>query len=212
MIKLLHGDCLELMKKIPDKSIDLIITDPPYGIGVTKMKLGNARNQGFHRGDWDNFIPDKAYFNEMLRISKNQVIFGANYFCKLLPDSRGWIVWDKNNGASSFADGELIYTSMDYPLRIKKVHWVGSAPKWEDTKGKIHPTQKPVEIIKYCIDYISKKNNIISVLDPFMGSGSTGVACINTNRNFIGIEKDDKYFEIAKNRIYKAQQDVAPKV
>ncbi len=206
-VQLIHGDCLEKMKGIPDKSIDLILTDPPYGIGVTKMKLGNAKMQTFHRGDWDNTTPERIYWDEMFRISKNQMIFGAEHLCHYLPISRGWVFWDKNNGASSFADGELIWTSFNYPLRIKKVHWVGSAPKWEDTQGKVHPTQKPVKLIQALLDYYSDrtKQSSFTVLDPFMGSGSTGIACLNTKRNFIGIEKDDKYFEIAKKRIDEAQ-------
>ena len=202
-MQLIHGDCLEKIKDIPDKSIDLILTDPPYGIGVTKMKLGNAKEQKFHRGEWDATTPSMEYFNELFRVSKNQIVFGADQLCHYLPISRGWVFWDKNNGASSFADGELIWTSFDYPLRKKIVHWVGSAPKWEDTKGKVHPTQKPVKIIELLLDFYIERTKItrFCVLDPFMGSGTTGVACGNRGIDFIGIEKDDKYFEIAKKRI-----------
>lgn len=201
MIKLWKGDCLERMKDIPDKYIDLIITDPPYGKKCDKGTngFGNAKNRRYH-GKWDNKRPDKKYFDEIFRISKNSIIFGANYFCDYLPLSNHWLIWNKKGDIAfqnPFADAELIYTTFNKPIRqiiFKQQGFI------TDSKDKrYHPTQKPTELLQILINNYSDENAIIC--DPFMGSGSTGIACINTNRKFIGIELDDNYFKIAKNRI-----------
>jgi DNA modification methylase len=192
-------DCLEFMRKMPDKSVDLVLTDPPYGIDMNKPFGSYSREQVFD-GDWDKEIPRKEYFDEIFRVSKDQVIFGGNYFTEFLPPTSGWICWDKNNGDSTFGDGELIWHSQGGALRIKKVNWTGSSSLLEQTLGKVHPTQKPAEIMKYCI---LKFPEAQTIFDPFMGSGTTGVACKMLNRNFIGCEISEKYFQIAKTRIEK---------
>ncbi|HRU50155.1 MAG TPA: hypothetical protein P5155_01490 [Candidatus Absconditabacterales bacterium] len=138
MINKVHcGDCLEFMKQIPDKSIDLVLTDPPYGIGMNKH-FGNGANEKMYISDddWDLDIPDKQYFDEIFRISKNQIIWGGNYFIKYLEPKMCRIVRDKNNGESTFSDGELARTSFDTALRIRKEHCTGGSMGYtEDTKG-----------------------------------------------------------------------------
>ncbi|GAG92550.1 unnamed protein product, partial [marine sediment metagenome] len=135
---------------------------------------------------------------EIFRVSRNQVIFGGNYFTKYLPPTSAWVVWDKNNGESTFGDGELIWTSFKGALRIITINWTGSASLKEDTIGKIHPTQKPIAIVGYFIHKYTSRDDLI--LDPFMGSGTTIRASKNLNRKCIGIEIEGKYCEIAAKR------------
>ncbi len=192
-VYIIHGDCREILPSL--EKVDLVLTDPPYGIGVNKMQLGNRKTETFYSGDWDSHSPDSDTIAMLMKAGCEQIVFGGNYMNNL-PISRGWVVWDKNNGASSFADGELIWTSYDIPLRIKKVHWVGSAPKWEDTKAKVHPTQKPVSLIEYLINI----RLVETILDPFLGSGTTAYCAKKLNRKCIGIEIEEKYCEIAAKR------------
>ena len=194
-IELILGDCLMEMKKIPDKSIDLVLTDPPYGIGqhggVFRARKGQYKKV-FEKGNWDNKRPDKIYFDEMIRVSKNQIIFGGNYFTDYLPVSRGWIYWGKKMGGD-FSDGELAWTSYDRVLKefqfCNKFH------------GKEHPTQKPIELIKWCIQQADYWDIPQTILDPFAGSFTTAVACKKLKRNCIAIEVNPKYYEIGKKRV-----------
>ena len=195
------GDCLELMKDIPDKSIDLIVTDPPYGKKADKGTngFGTSKNRRY-QGGWDNQRPDKQVFAEMFRISKNLIIFGANYFCDMLPFSNHWIFWDKKGDISfknPFADGELIYTTFTSP--IKRVVFKQQGFITDSKDKRYHPTQKPSELIQMLIEQYSKEGDI--VLDPFLGSGTTAVACVNTNRHYIGFELDPQYYDIACKRL-----------
>lgn len=203
-MQLLQGDCLELMKDIPNKSIDITITDPPYGKKADKGTngFGSAKNRRYI-GNWDNSRPPKAAFDEIFRISKCVIIFGANYFCDMLPPSNCWLFWDKKGDIAfqnPFADGELIYTSFKKP--IKRIVFKQQGFITDSKDKRYHPTQKPTELIANIINQYASDNALI--FDPFMGSGSTGVACVNTNRDFIGIELDEHYFEIAKQRIDEA--------
>jgi len=202
-----HGDCLDLMKDIPDKSIDLVLTDPPYGIGECGAKNhsrgGIAESKKYTPKDWDFEKPNKKYFDEIQRISKNQIIFGGNYFADMLPPSSCWLVWDKDN-SGDFADCELCWTSFKSAVRKFKFRWNGMLQ--EDMKHKEireHPTQKPAKLIEQIINKYSDEG--MTIFDPFLGSGTTAVACINTGRNFIGIEKDEEYFNIAQKRVKEAQ-------
>lgn len=211
MIKLIQGDCLEKMKEIESGSIDLILTDPPYGIGESKGKnksrgkLAISKDYGVKA--WDDNRPNEKYFKEMLRISKNQIIFGGNYFADLLPATSCWIVWDKDNGKNDFADCELAWTSFKSAVRYFKYKWNGMLQGNMSKKEKrVHPTQKPLPLMEWIISKYSKEK--ITILDPFMGSGTTGVACCNLNRNFIGIEKDPEYFKIAEKRIESAKSQL----
>ena len=195
------GDCLELMKEMPDKSIDLIVTDPPYGKKADKGTngFGTSKNRRY-QGGWDNQRPDKQVFDEMFRISKNLIIFGANYFCDMLPFSNHWIFWDKKGDISfknPFADGELIYTTFTSP--IKRVVFKQQGFITDSKDKRYHPTQKPSELIQMLIEQYSNKGDII--LDPFLGSGTTAVACVNTNRHYIGFELDPQYYDIACKRL-----------
>jgi site-specific DNA-methyltransferase (adenine-specific) len=186
-IDLRLGDCLEVMQTIPDKSIDLVLTDPPYGIGIAK----NPFRQKFEKKQWDNFIPTKQYFDEIFRISKNQVIWGGNYFTEHLPPSRCFYIWDKVQPEKfSSAMVEMAWVSKQSPAKMFRQRVTAFK--------KHHPTTKPINLMEWCLSFFPDSK---TVLDPFMGSGSTGVACKHLGIKFIGIEKDQEYYEIAKNRL-----------
>jgi site-specific DNA-methyltransferase (adenine-specific) len=200
--KIYYGDCLEVMKSMPDKSIDLVLTDPPYGIGAyANGTMGNgvlAKQSKFNAVNWDNSIPSKEYFDEMMRVSKNQIIFGGNYF--VLPPSCCWIVWDKDNGNNYFADCELAWTSFQTAVRKFKWKWQGMLQENMKQKDfRFHPTQKPLELMRWCLEKYSQPSDI--VLDPFLGSGTTARACKDLGRYYIGAEISKDYCEIAKKRL-----------
>lgn len=151
-------DCLEYMKSLPDKYFDLCIADPPYGIGVTKNTLGNGKNK-VNRGlsDWDNQAPSVELFNEVLRVSKNAIIWGANHFISKLPyNSSCWIVWDKGTGRNDFADCELAWTSFRKPVKKYFQSWVGANAKEKTDAHRIHPTQKPIALYSWVLDNYAK--------------------------------------------------------
>lgn len=192
------------MKTFPNKSVDLIITDPPYGIGAYKTgSMGGgvlAKQSRFEPTNWDNQIPSKDIFNEIFRISKNQIIFGGNYFVEYLKNSPCWIVWDKDNGDNNFAYCELAWTSFDTAVRKFKFKWQGMLQEnMKDKETKFHPTQKPVALMRWILQNYTKETDLI--LDPFAGSGSTLVAAQNLHRNFIGIEISPEYCKIAEDRL-----------
>jgi DNA modification methylase len=203
--KIYCADCLEIMKSIPDKSIDLVLTDPPYGIWI-KGKVGGEKlakvTDYWDFNDWDNDIPSKEYFDEMIRISKHCIIFWGNYFIENLTNSSCWIVWDKDN-TWNFADCELAWTNFDTAVRKIKIRWNGMLQ--DDMKNKeirYHPTQKPVDLFKWILENYSEK--WMTILDPFLWSWTTAVACKELGRNFIGIEKEQKYVDIANKRLQTA--------
>jgi len=201
--KIYNMDCLEGMKRIPDKGIDLILTDPPYGKKADKGTngFGVAKNRRYD-GGWDAGIPSKEIFDEMFRVAKNLIIFGGNYFAHMLPPSKCWIFWDKKGDIAfqnPFADGELIYTTFKRPL--KKIVFKQQGFITDSKDKRYHPTQKPSELVEILIKEFAPEN--ATILDPFIGSGTTAIACINTNRNYIGFELNKDYYEIAKNRINK---------
>lgn len=203
-----QGDCLELMKEIPDKSIDLIVTDPPYGKKADKGTngFGSAKNRKY-QGGWDSKIPPKEVFDEMFRVAKNVVIFGGNYFAHYLPPSNCWVFWDKKGDIAfqnPFADGELIYTSFKKP--VKKIVFKQQGFITDSKDERFHPTQKPSELVSQLIEMFSNPGDII--LDPFLGSGTTAVAAVNTNRHYIGFELDEKYFDIACQRLDEAEAKI----
>jgi len=199
------GDCLEVMKQIPDKSIDLILTDPPYGVKRDKGFGGFRGFGGFGRpiagrqynDCWDENRPNKIYFDEILRISKKALIFGGNYFADILPQSRHWIVWDKLNTMPTFGDCELIWTNIKRNS-VKKITYQYNGLLGKE-KERYHPTQKPVKLIKELIEKYSDENDL--VLDPFLGSGTTAVACKDLGRKCIGIEISEEYVKIAIKRL-----------
>lgn len=190
------GDCAEILPTLG--KVDAVITDPPYGIN----KDGQQRTTGGHGGrkaytfkGWDGERPDAAVFDLILKAADKHVIWGGNYFADLLPASMKWLVWDKGQRINQ-SDGELAYTSIQGALRICTMNRVELL-----TDGAEHPTQKPVRLMKWCVEQVG---DALLILDPFMGSGSTGVAAIQMGRAFIGIERDPEYFGIACRRIEQA--------
>jgi DNA modification methylase len=192
------GDCLEVMKSIPDGSVDAVITDPPYGIkrfekgfGYTRFKGHGAEKRGLQ---WDK-KPSADTVDAILSIGKHHIIWGANNF--VLPPSESFLVWDKFQTVDNFASAELAYSDIE-GLTAKVFRYSIHA---HNHKKKYHPTQKPIELMRWCLSFIPEAHTI---LDPFMGSGTTGVACMMEGRRFIGIEIDPDYFKIAEKRIYEA--------
>jgi site-specific DNA-methyltransferase (adenine-specific) len=204
-----NEDCMEGMARYPDKYFDLAIVDPPYGIGEdgsknhTRSKLSIAKNYKSFAGN-DIFAPDINYFNELLRVSKNQIIWGANHFIENIPnaDSSCWIVWDKDNGKSDFADCELAYTSFKSAVRIYKFKWQGMLQENMKIKEKrIHPTQKPVTLYKWLLHNYAKQGD--KIIDTHLGSGSSRIAAYEMGFDFTAFELDKEYFEAQEKR-YKA--------
>ena len=189
--KITCADCLDILKQLPDKCVDLVLTDPPYGIGISNDSVRHRHP----KKDWDNNIPNKKVFDEMLRISTNQIICGGNYFA--LPPTRCFIVWDKQISPDfSLAMAEYFWTSFD---RLAKIYRMPSE------KGeRIHPTQKPLKLFETILSDYSKENDL--VLDCFSGSGTTEVACHNLKRRFICIEKDPQYWKASCERLEQAQR------
>jgi site-specific DNA-methyltransferase (adenine-specific) len=204
MLKITNEDNMALMARYPDKHFDLAIVDPPYGISRDKQQNSNDGKWGFkkyHESNWDNNAPDIKYFNELKRISKNQIIWGANHFISKIPfDSSCWIVWEKQNGDSSFADCELAWTSFKSSVRMFSKSILGYA------RQRIHPTQKPVELYKWLLDKYAKPGD--KILDTHLGSGSIAIACHDYGFNLTACELDTEYFNKAMDRInnYTKQQ------
>jgi len=192
--KVIQGDCLEVMKQMPDKCVDLVLTDPPYGVSIHKQQLGKWAGSRLDKGEWDLNIPSEEYFTEIFRVSKKQIFWGGNYFP--LRPSRAFLVWDKGAGfkGRDFAECELAWCSEDMNARI----FLHDPLARGDYKNKHHPTTKPVELMKWCLTFFPEAQ---TVLDPFLGSGTTALACKQLNRNFIGIELSEKYCTIANERL-----------
>lgn len=193
------GDCREILPTLG--KVDAVVTDPPYGIG----KDGQARTTGGNGGrkahdflGWDTERPAVQIFDMIRGLSNDIIIWGGNYFADVLPATGKWLVWDKGQRINQ-SDGELAWTSYSGALRIKTMNRVELL-----IEGTMHPTQKPTKLMKWCIEQL--RDNPQTILDPFMGSGTTGVAAVQMGRNFIGIEKEEKYFQIACKRIEDAQR------
>jgi len=199
------GDCVEVMKGFDDNQFDLAIVDPPYGINRDGHTGVNAKNKKhnwkkYEFKGWDNERPTAEYWEQLYRVSKNQIVFGANYFTQYLPPSMGWIFWDKGQDLT-MSDGELIFTSFEKALRRKIIN----RGRTGDNGGMIHPTQKPVTLYKWILkNYATEGMNI---LDTHLGSGSNRIACDNMGFDFTGIEIDKEYFDLSEKRFkqYKSQ-------
>ena len=202
MITATNEDNMLMMARYPDNYFELAIVDPPYGINVTKMTLGNGKKK-INRGnsDWDSKTPDLKYFKELRRVSKNQVIWGANYMTENLPPSMGWIYWDKGTGLNDFSDGELAYTSFNRALRSYKVGWVGANAK--DKDGRFHPTQKPVKLYEWILMNYAKEGD--KILDTHRGSASLDIACHNLGFDLVTCELDTDYFNDGNKRLKQHQ-------
>lgn len=215
------GDSLEILPTLG--KVDAVITDPNYGIGEAAGKnrtRGSAAGANKWKGtrnttgvgvpstdfgyaEWDNKPCDPEAIKLIRQVSQEQVIFGGNYF--ELPPTSCWLIWDKVNGTTDFADVEMAWTNIDGAARLKKWMWNGMLQQnMKSREERQHPTQKPTQIMMWCIQQCKKEPQLI--LDPFMGSGTTGVACMNLGRRFIGIEIEEKYFDIAVERIDQAQR------
>ena len=191
-IELLNMDCMEYMKTVPDKHFDLAIVDPPYGINAGKMTLGKGKRKKFTQGkDWDSGIPSEEYFNELDRVSKNQIIWGGNYFD--LPPTKCFLIWDKINDDRDFAECEYAWTSFDTVARMFRMR-----PQNMDG-GKIHPTQKPSKLYRWLLNDYAKEGD--KILDTHGGSASLGVACIDYKFEAVICEIDKDYYEAAVKRL-----------
>jgi DNA modification methylase len=189
-----NEDCLETMKRMADKSVDLVLTDPPYGIGISS----NPIRQKHTRKEWDNEIPMDLIFKEIFRISKYQIIWGGNYFN--LPPSKNFIIWDKKQSYDfSLAMCEYAYSSFDFPAKMYSYSNRGD-------EEKFHPSQKPIELMNFCLNFaLERDENIKNIYDPFSGSGTTLVVAKSRKIDFIGSELDKDYYEIIQKRLQTVQ-------
>ena len=189
-------DCIAGMREYPDKYFDLAIVDPPYGIGLSK----NPFRQKQEKKNWDLSIPEMEYFIELFRVSKEQIIWGGNYFD--LPPSQGFIIWDKKQPEDfSSAMCEMAWMSFQKPAKIFRKHVVTAEP------NKIHPTQKPVDLYKWLLTHYTNENDLI--LDTHLGSGSIAIACYQMKRKLIGYEIDAEYFQKACKRFEEETRQMA---
>jgi DNA modification methylase len=212
------GDCLGFLSSLQSGGVDVVITDPPYGIGEssvknstrskmvsvknsTRSKMVSVKNYGEYL--WDKKL-SREYIDAILRVGKHQVIFGGNYYADWLPPSSSWIVWDKLN-SGDFADCELAWTSHKKAIRKFAYMWNGCFK--QKPEERFHPTQKPLSLMLWVVENYSKLGD--TVLDPFMGSGTTGVACAILGRNFMGCDNREDYYQISKRRIDAAQAQLS---
>jgi len=201
-------DCMEVLKLMPDKSIDLCIVDPPYGIGIDGQKESICKNPKHNRKqhdkkNWDNAIPDKKYFKELERVSKNQIIWGGNYFVPHLDKgTKGWIVWDKGQHGLTMSDCELAYSSFNIPTRVVIINRVELLKD-----GTIHPTQKPVKLYEWILSNYAKQGD--KILDTHVGSASSLIACHNLGFQYVGFELDKEYYEKSLDRLETAKKQVS---
>ena len=196
-VSIINSDCMDVMSKLADNAYDLAICDPPYGIGEDGGKCrtrGSKRTNGEAKG-WDKEPPPQEYFDELRRVSKNQIIWGGNYFADKLPPSRCWIYWQKDMGGD-FADGELAWTSFDRVLK----QW----RKRSETFGRIHPTQKPEQLYSWLLANYAKPGD--RILDTHMGSGSSVIAALDRGFEMLACEIDAEYFATAVERIGRYEQ------
>jgi DNA modification methylase len=196
--RLILGDCREVLPTLG--KVDAVVTDPPYGIGADEAASKNKGKWGwtyYGESSWDRSRPPPSVMHLLREMSREQIIWGGNYFTDILPPTMQWLIWDKGRREFSLADFEIAWSSQKAASRIIDY---SRALALQD--GKEHPTQKPVEVIKWCIDLLP--DLVVTICDPFMGSGTTGVACAKLGRKFIGIEIEPKYFDIACRRIDEA--------
>ena len=192
-----NEDCVEGLKRFSDNHFDLAIVDPPYGIGASSVKFINGTSKSvkpyYKENCWDTERPTEEYFNELKRVSKNQIIWGGNYFADYLGAFRCFICWDKTIHGNSYADCELAWTSFDKVARYyrKNIAQVNS-------EGRIHPTQKPITLYDFVLKEFAEDGNLI--LDTHVGSGSSRIACAKAGLNFTGFEIDKDYYEKQEKR------------
>lgn len=220
MVELLNCDCMQYMRSLEDNAFDLAIVDPPYGLGEAGKRSGTRTSKGgaqkfwgtkntrgteikstvFADKDWDNEPPSIAYFEELKRVSKNQIIWGANHFADRIDiKSPAWLVWDKENGESNFADCELAYTSFDTAVRMFRYRWSGMLQgDMRNKEQRIHPTQKPIQLYRWILSKYANDGD--RILDTHLGSGSSAIAAHYAGLDFVGCELDQDYYEATCSR------------
>lgn len=211
-------DCMQGMREFPDRYFDLAIVDPPYG-GVTqggymthnvgqRIGTGLANQKGYYAGLWAQKRPIKEYFEELFRVSKNQIIWGGNYFTKDLPESQGWLIWDKQHPEGiKFADCELAWTSFDQATRIFRYMWNGMLQgDMKNKENRIHPTQKPVRLYTWILNEFAKAGD--KILDTHVGSASSLIACERMGFQYVGFEIDKTYYDLASKRLEEERAQV----
>lgn len=216
-ISIYNCDCMELLRQTPDNYYSLALVDPPYGIDhankagkMSGQKYGNAaaKKKTYTSKDWDLKTPEEKYWIELFRVSKNQIIWGGNYFP--LPLVKGWIIWDKKTEdkySNDFADCELAWSSFDRPAKIVRYLWSGMLqPDMKNKQKRIHPTEKPYQLYKWCLENYAKQGD--KILDTHLGSGSIAIACHDYGFDLTACELDKEYFDKAMQRInnHVAQQ------
>jgi len=208
-IELYNSDCMEMLKSFATNQFDLAICDPPYGINIEKNQQTYNKNKTVSNGgkwkeykikEWDNVIPTKEYFDELKRVSKNQIIWGGNYFLDHLGKTKCMLIWDKIQRVY-LADGEIAWTSLDKPMKVFRYSKIDAYVN--DLRGdeKIHPTQNPIKLYEWMIENYTKEGE--SILDTHLGSGSSAIASFKMNRNFTGIEIDKEYYDESVERFKK---------
>ena len=212
MITATNEDCMDLLKRTPDNYYELSIVDPPYGIDANLKRGDTGKNKhikqkDYHVGDWDSEIPSKEYFTELKRVSKNQIIWGGNYFLDYLNNTSCMIVWDKVNGTNSYADCELAWTSFNTSVRKFEWRWHGFLQQnMANKQDRIHPTEKPIALYEWIlINYAEEGSKII---DTHLGSGSIAIACHNRKFNLTACELDPTYFKEALKRLKTHQSQL----
>lgn len=209
MREFILGDCMDKeigLPSFPDNYFDLAIVDPPYKIKIHKQSQFSGgkrtgKNRKWQKGTWDNERPKPSYFKELFRASKNQIIWGGNYFSNYLPSSMGWIVWDKGQRLSQ-SDGELAFSSFERALRVAELNRVYV----QENGGGFHPTQKPVRLYRWLLENYAQPGDLI--LDTHVGSASSLIACESMGFDYVGFEIDPHYYAAAKNRMAKGIQSV----
>lgn len=213
-------DCIEGMKQYPDKHFELAIVDPPYGINADKAqnkaaesrikaqgksKAGRGWKQ-YKQTEWDNDIPNEIYWNELFRVSKNQIVWGGNYMTEFLKPSMGWIFWDKGQRDFSLADGELAWSSFDKAIRVFDMSRGEALAKNNEEGGRFHPTQKPTKLYKWILQNYANQGD--KILDTHLGSGSSRIAAYDMDFEFTGFELDKDYFEASEKRFQQHIQQL----
>jgi len=197
---------MELMARYKDNHFDLAIVDPPYGIGISgqkEQKNGKKSDRKYHKEkDWDNEIPTKQYFKQLFRVSKNQIIWGANYFVEHLnKGTKGWVVWDKAQYGLTMSDCELAYSSFQKPTRVYIKNRAVLI-----SQNTIHPTEKPIKLYEWLLMNYAKEGD--KILDTHLGSGSIAIACHNLKYDLTACELDKEYFKAAMQRLKRHQQQI----
>jgi DNA modification methylase len=209
-VTLYLGDCLEVLPTLG--RFDAVVTDPPYGIGESSRNVQSRQRKAGGKSkaladqrdygdfDWDATPAGPEHIAAMANCSTIQIIFGGNYFD--LPPTSCWLIWDKQNGENDFADCELAWTNL--PKAVRRIYWRWNGMIRKGSEDREHPTQKPLGVMEWCLTHVPDAKTIC---DPFMGSGTTGVAAVKAGRQFIGIERDERYFNIACRRIAAALKE-----